>query len=93
MLANVPLMVVDTPLVIDIVDTWQNRSLGGCVYHVGHPGGLNPETFPVNAFEAESRRGARFLRVGHRGGALPTVREEANPDFPMTLDLRRGRNG
>jgi uncharacterized protein (DUF2126 family) len=88
-----PTIPVDTPLVIDIVDTWQNRSLGGCVYHVGHPGGLNPETFPVNAFEAESRRGARFLRMGHRGGVLPTVQEEANPDFPMTLDLRRGRNG
>jgi uncharacterized protein (DUF2126 family)/transglutaminase-like putative cysteine protease len=86
-----PTIPVDTPLVFDLVDTWQNRSLGGCVYHVGHPGGLNPETFPVNAFEAESRRAARFLRMGHRGGELPIVREETNPDFPMTLDLRRGR--
>jgi uncharacterized protein (DUF2126 family) len=86
-----PTIPVDTPLVFDLIDTWQNRSLGGCVYHVGHPGGLNPETFPVNAFEAESRRAARFLRMGHRGGALPSVREETNPDFPMTLDMRRSR--
>jgi uncharacterized protein (DUF2126 family) len=87
-----PTIPVDTPLVFDLVDTWQKRSLGCCVYHVGHPGGLNPESFPVNAFEAESRRGARFLRMGHRGGELPQVAEESNPDFPMTLDLRRGRN-
>jgi uncharacterized protein (DUF2126 family) len=86
-----PTIPVDSPLVFDLVDNWQNRSLGGCVYHVGHPGGLNPETFPVNAFEAESRRAGRFLRTGHRGGVLPEVREETNPDFPMTLDMRRNR--
>jgi uncharacterized protein (DUF2126 family) len=87
-----PTIPVDTPLVFDIVDTWQERSLGGCTYHVGHPGGLNPEKFPVNAFEAESRRVARFFRMAHRGGPIATPRDESNPDFPMTLDLRRGRN-
>ena len=60
-------------------------------YHVGHPGGLNPSTFPVNAFEAESRRAARFLRMGHRGGAIEIPRDEWNRDYPLTLDLRRGR--
>jgi len=59
---------------------------------VGHPGGLNPSTFPVNAFEAESRRAARFFRTGYEGGILATPADELNPDFPMTLDLRRGRN-
>jgi uncharacterized protein (DUF2126 family)/transglutaminase-like putative cysteine protease len=86
-----PTIPVDTPLVFELVDSWQRRSLGGCMYHVGHPGGLNPESFPVNAFEAESRRAARFLKTGHRGGVLPEPREESNPGFPMTLDLRRGR--
>jgi uncharacterized protein (DUF2126 family) len=87
-----PTIPVDTPLQFDLIDTWQGRSLGGCTYHVGHPGGLNPSTFPVNAFEAESRRAARFFRIGYQGGILSTPAEEANPDFPMTLDLRRGRN-
>jgi uncharacterized protein (DUF2126 family) len=87
-----PSIPVDTPLVFDLVDTWQGRSLGGCTYHVGHPGGLNPTTFPVNAFEAESRRAARFFRMGYQGGMLSTPADEPNPDFPMTLDLRRGRN-
>jgi uncharacterized protein (DUF2126 family) len=52
---------------------------------------LNPQTFPINAFEAESRRAARFLRMGHRSGLLEIPREEMNRDFPLTLDLRRGR--
>ena len=64
---------------------------GRRTYHVGHPGGLNPQTFPVNAFEAESRRAARFLTMGHRGGPLEVPREEPNRDYPLTLDLRRGR--
>jgi uncharacterized protein (DUF2126 family)/transglutaminase-like putative cysteine protease len=87
-----PTIPVDEPLVFDVVDTWMNRSLGGARYHVGHPGGLNPDSFPVNANEAEARRAARFIPMGHTGGQVAVRDVVMNPDFPMTLDLRRGRN-
>jgi uncharacterized protein (DUF2126 family) len=84
-----PTIAVHEPLAFDLLDTWNERSIGGCRYHVGHPGGLNPETFPVNALEAESRRVARFFKTGHTAGRTPIPDREANPDYPLTLDLRR----
>jgi len=86
-----PTIPVDAPLVFDVLDLWMKRSLGGANYHVGHPGGLNPQTFPVNAFEAESRRAGRFVEMGHRGGPLAVPKDEINRDYPLTLDLRRNR--
>jgi uncharacterized protein (DUF2126 family) len=80
---------VHTPLVFDIVDTWSGRAIGGCEYHVTHPGGRSHETFPVNSSEAESRRLARFRDIGHTPGIIQIPGEERNPDFPLTLDLRR----
>jgi uncharacterized protein (DUF2126 family) len=84
-----PTIAAQVPLVFDLVDTWMNRSLGGCQYHVAHPGGINYVTFPVNAYEAEARRLARFFRTGHTPGTLLLRAEPPNPDFPHTLDLRR----
>ena len=84
-----PTIGVHAPLSFDLVDTWMNKSLGGCQYHVVHPGGRHHEDFPVNAFAAEGRRLARFSRITHTPGRITVRPEERNPNFPFTLDLRR----
>lgn len=83
-----PTIGVHVPLTVDIVDTWNRRSLGGCKYHVAHPGGLNPESFPVNSYEAESRRLARFEKIGHTPGRMDVAPAKVSREFPFSLDLR-----
>jgi uncharacterized protein (DUF2126 family)/transglutaminase-like putative cysteine protease len=84
-----PHIKVHAPLVLDLVDTWSSRSLGGCEYHVSHPGGRAHDTRPINAREAEGRRSARFSRTAHTAGEITVERAAPNLDFPFTLDLRK----
>jgi uncharacterized protein (DUF2126 family)/transglutaminase-like putative cysteine protease len=84
-----PTITAHNPLIFDVFDRWNGRSLGGMTYHVVHPGGRSYETFPVNASEAEARRRARFYPFGHTPGTMPEPRLAVGRDMPRTLDLRR----
>ncbi len=77
------------PLVFDLVDTWNDKSVGGCTYNVAHPGGRSYDDFPINAFAAEARRVARFFKFGHTPGTIKVRTVTPSLEFPLTMDLRR----
>jgi len=84
-----PTIPTHVPLIFDLVDTWQDLSLGGCTYWPAHPGGRSYDTYPVNANEAESRRESRFSPIGHTPGEMVVRPAATDREHPWTLDLRR----
>jgi uncharacterized protein (DUF2126 family) len=83
-----PTIPVHAPLTFDIIDRWERRSIGRCIYHATPPDGRIHTSRPADATEAEERRKARFEEVAPPPGAMAAPEEEMNPVFPMTLDLR-----
>ena len=83
-----PTIPVQNPLVFHIFDLWNERSIGGCTYHVLNPSGQWYSARPADAAEAESRRAERFQDSAGTPDVAPAIEEEPNPNSPMTLDLR-----
>ena len=84
-----PTVDIHAPLVFDLIDTWNGRSIGGCTYAVSHPGGRSYDTFPVNAFEAEARRISRFSELGHtQGPYAPRPEVDALREFFPHTDAK-----
>ncbi len=91
-----PTIGIHSPLRFELVDREFASSMGGCTYHVVHPGGRGTDSFPVNSVEAESRRASRFDRLTMTGGTIdipdspPPARGDA---YPVTFDLMRASVG
>ena len=87
-----PTIGVDTPLVFDVVDQWNRRSIGGFTYFVSHPGGRSYDTFPINGYEAQSRRINRFWSFGHSQGMIQEVAAPIRAQhYEATAEHLKGR--
>ena len=84
-----PTVPIHAPLVFDLIDRWQNRSIAQCTYHVVPPDGRIYPSRPANAAEAEERRNERFLITAPSLAPVVVQEDGSNAIFPMTLDLRR----
>ena len=88
-----PTIGVDTPLVLHVWDRWRQAAIGGCTYHVAHPGGRAHEVFPVNALEAEARRSGRFESHRHVEQAPAEPRPSDEPPLADSSGPRRWLSG
>jgi uncharacterized protein (DUF2126 family)/transglutaminase-like putative cysteine protease len=81
-----PTIGVHAPLNFSIYDKKRRKYVAGFSYHVSHPGGRSYDTFPVNSYEAESRRLSRFQEQAE----YPSKPPESlyTDEYPHTLDLR-----
>lgn len=84
-----PHLGIHHPLRFDVVDTWAERSLGACAYHVWHPEGRAFAEAPLTRFEASARRAQRFTQEGPLPWPVRPRPTSALPEAPWTLDLRR----
>lgn len=86
-----PTINIHAPLQLDLIDLHNRQAVQGCQYHVVHPAGISHDIFPINAFEAESRRGGRFREGTISTGPIPSTAFDtvASTRYPITLDLRR----
>jgi uncharacterized protein (DUF2126 family)/transglutaminase-like putative cysteine protease len=83
-----PTIPVQSPLVFDVYDTWNKRSIGGCTYFVSHPGGRSYDVFPVNAYEAESRRISRFWNNNYEQYQEPVYAPQATGSSIGRVELK-----
>jgi uncharacterized protein (DUF2126 family)/transglutaminase-like putative cysteine protease len=83
-----PTIPVHAPLIFDIIDSWRERSIGRCTYHVAFLDGCPYSTRPLDVTEAADRRRGRFQKSAPIPGFRAVPEAETNSVFPMTLDLR-----
>jgi uncharacterized protein (DUF2126 family) len=83
-----PTIPVHTPLIFDLIDTWNGRCIGRCTYYAEPPDGTEHRTRPADAKEARERRLQRFQVSPPSDEPVGAPEAENNRIFPMTLDLR-----